>query len=97
MLRTRRKLESSRSRLDEALTIAVTEGGRSVRSVLVRPRLAFSSFPSYNAFTNQVPATWIVGEVGIRRLASHSDGPLGGRHFVFTLSGVAEQFFSSTC
>jgi hypothetical protein len=67
------------------LKIAVTEGGRSGRSVLVRPRLAFSSIPSYNAFTNQVPATWIVGEVGIRRLTSHSDGPFGGRRFVFTL------------
>jgi hypothetical protein len=40
------------------LKIAVTEGGRSGRSVLERPRLAFPSIPSYNAITNQVPATW---------------------------------------
>lgn len=56
--------------------------------------LAWSELPScilvegvYNGFTNQVPATWIVGEAGIRRLASHSDGPFGGRRFVFTESG----------
>jgi hypothetical protein len=41
----------------------------------------------YNGRTNQVPATWIVGEAGIRRLASHSDGPFWGRRFVFTESG----------
>ena len=41
----------------------------------------------YNLHTNQVPATWIVGEAGIRRLASHSDGPFGGRRFFFTLCG----------
>lgn len=28
-----------------------------------------------------------MGEAGIRRLASHSDGPFGGRRFVFTQSG----------
>jgi hypothetical protein len=32
---------------------------------------------------NQVPATWFVSEAGIRRLASHSDGPERGRRRFF--------------
>jgi hypothetical protein len=79
----------ARGALDDFLNLATTHGERRIRSALVRPRLAFSSRPSYTDSTNQVPATWIVGEVGIRRLTSQRDGPFGGRRFVFTLCAIA--------